>query len=138
MALTVLDAGVVIAILDASDAHHDAAIREVRTAMDRGDDLVVPASAYAEALVAPNRRGTAAAATVDAFIDSLPATIEPATRAVAAKAAELRAAHGNQLRLPDALVVATAMVLGAERVITTDARWPRTAVRVEVVGPDPG
>jgi predicted nucleic acid-binding protein len=138
MALTILDAGVVIAILDASDTHHDAAVQAVRTAIDRGDDLVVPASAYAEILVAPHRRGADAVGTVDAFLDALPAGIEPATRIVATRAAELHARHGNQLRLPDALVVATAMAFGAERVITTDARWPPLPVRVEVVRPEAG
>jgi predicted nucleic acid-binding protein len=34
----------------------------------------------------------------------------------------LRAATG--LRLPDALVVATAIVVDADRLLTTDARWP--------------
>jgi predicted nucleic acid-binding protein len=133
MALTVLDAGVVIAVLDASDAHHDGATAAVAAAMDRGDDVVLPASAYAETLVAPHRRGPEAVATVDAFLDALPAVVEPATRPIAKRAAELRAAHGSQVRLPDALVIATALVLGAERVITTNARWPTLPIRVEVV-----
>ena len=134
MALTVLDAGVVIAVLDGSDAHHAAAVAAVADAMDRGDDLVLPASAYAEVLVAPHRRGPEAVATVDAFLDALPAAIEPATRTIAARAAELRAAHGTALRLPDALVIATAVSLGAERVVTTDGRWPGLPVQVEVIG----
>jgi len=33
-------------------------------------------------------------------------------------------------------VVATAAVLEADRIITTDARWPLLAVRVEVLGED--
>ena len=136
MVLTVLDAGVVIAILDASDIHHPAATQAVASAIDRGDELVLPASAYAEVLVAPYGRGADAVATVDAFVNALPARVEPATRTVAAMAAELRSRHGSQLRLPDALVVATALVLGAELVVTTDARWPGLAVRVEVVGPE--
>ncbi|MCU0506117.1 MAG: type II toxin-antitoxin system VapC family toxin [Chloroflexi bacterium] len=134
MALTVLDAGVVIAVLDGSDVHHAAATLAVAAAMDRGDDLVLPASAYAEVLVAPHRRGPEAVATVNAFLDALPASIEPATRAIAARAAELRAAHGTALRPPDTLVIATVLALGAERVVTTDARWPVVAVPVEVVG----
>jgi predicted nucleic acid-binding protein len=138
MALTVLDAGVVIAILDGSDVHHAAATVAVAAAMDRGDDLVLPASAYAEVLVAPHRRGPEAAATVDAFLDALPATIEPATRTIAAQAAELRAAHGTAPRLPDALVIATALARGAERVITTDGRWPSVPVHVEVIGSSAG
>ena len=138
MALTVLDAGVVIAVLDGSDVHHRAGVAALTTAIERGDDLVLPASACAEILVAPYRRGSAAVETVDAFLDALPATVEPATRIVAARAAELRAKHGSRLRLPDALVVATAMVLGAERVVTTDGRWPHLLVRVEVIQPDAG
>ena len=138
MALTVLDAGVVIAILDASDVHHLAALAGVTSAVDRGDELVLPASAYAEVLVAPHRRGRQAVATVEAFVDALPARVEPATRAIAAIAAELRARHGPKLRLPDALVVATALGLGAERVLTTDARWPRLPVTVEVIRQEAG
>jgi predicted nucleic acid-binding protein len=136
VALTVLDAGVVIAILDASDVHHQAALAAVTRAIERGDELVLPASAYAEVLVAPHRRGRHAVTTVDAFLDALPASIEPATRTVAARAAELRARHGMKLRLPDALVVATVLVLGAERVLTTDARWPRLPITVEVIRPE--
>jgi predicted nucleic acid-binding protein len=132
--LTVLDAGVVIAVLDASDAHHAAAIEAVTTTRERGDTLVLPSSAYAECLVAPYRRGPDAVAVVDSFVDALPARVEPASRAIASMAAELRACHGRALRLPDALVVATAVVLGADRLMTTDAGWPELAVTVEVVG----
>jgi len=134
--LTVVDAGVVIAVLDAGDAHHAAASRALARARDRGDELVIPVSAYAECLVSPSRSGSPAVATVDHFLDALPARVEPAGRTTGAMAATLRAAHGPALRLPDALVVATAMVLGADRVITTDARWPAVPVAVEVLVPD--
>ena len=137
MELTVLDAGVLIAVLDGGDAHHAAASDAVRAVLARGDRLVLPASAYAEILVAPNRRGGEAVATVDAFVDALPAAVEPATRAIAAQAAELRAHHGARLRLPDALVVATAMIVGARRVFTTDGGWPELPVPVELVPADP-
>jgi predicted nucleic acid-binding protein len=134
--LTVLDAGVVIAVLDARDAHHAAAAQVLADARDRGDDLVIPVPAYAECLVSPSRRGPASFDTVDRFLDALPVHVEPASRAIGAMAAGLRARHGVAMRLPDALVVATAVVLGADRVITTDPRWPTLPVRVEVVGPD--
>lgn len=133
MGLTVLDAGVVIALLDAADAHHAAAVASVRIALDRGDVLVLPASAYAECLVSPHRRGLGAVAVVDRFLDALPARVEPADRSIAASAAALRATHGTALRLPDALVIATALVLGADRILTTDAGWPAVAVPVEVL-----
>jgi len=131
--LTVLDAGVVIAVLDAGDAHHVAAVSALIGARDRGDELVVPVSAYAECLVAPSRRGTAAVATVDRFLDALPARVEPATREIGAAAASLRASHGPSLRLPDALVVATAAVLEADQIFTTDTRWPALPIMVEVI-----
>lgn len=136
MGLTVLDAGVVIAVLDAGDAHHAVAARALTDARDRGDELLIPVSAYAECLVSPNRSGPAAVTTVDRFIDALPARVEPATRAIGAAAATLRAKHGPSLRLPDALVAATALVLEADRIITTDARWPALHVRVEVLRKD--
>lgn len=134
MGLTVLDAGVIIALLDAADAHHAAAVAALRIARDRGDVLVLPASAYAECLVSPQRRGPDAVAVVDRFLDALPARVEAADRSIAAAAAGLRATHGTALRLPDGLVIATAIVLGADRILTTDAGWPAVAVPVEVLG----
>ena len=85
-------------------------------------------------LVAPFRAVPPADAVIDAFLAALPATVEPATREVARAAARLRALHGNALRLPDALILATAVTLRADRVMTTDARWPAAGLRVEVVG----
>jgi predicted nucleic acid-binding protein len=133
--LIVLDAGVVIAILDASDVHHAAAAAAVTSARERGDTLVLPASAYAQCLVSPFRRGPEAVGVVDSFVDALPARVEPASRAIASVAAELRARHAGVLRLPDALVVATALVVGADRLLTTDAGWPPIPVPVEVLAP---
>jgi predicted nucleic acid-binding protein len=133
MALTVLDAGVIIGILDAKDPHHDSSREAVAAAFQRGDALAVPASAYAECLVGPARRGRDAMRVVDALLSDLPAEIEPITRHVASRAAQLRARHGRRLRLPDALVLATAIHLGAERVVTTDGGWPRAGISIDVL-----
>ena len=76
----------------------------------------------------------ASSSAVDDFLEALPASVEPATREIARRAAELRARHGTRIRLPDALVVATAIVLEARRVVTTDARWPDLGLNVEVIG----
>ena len=54
MALTVLDASVLIAQLDQADVHHGAAAEMLRERA--GDDLRLPASAYSEALVDAARR----------------------------------------------------------------------------------
>jgi predicted nucleic acid-binding protein len=134
MGVTVLDAGILIAVLDGSDAHHGAAVSVLRDARAAGDTLVVPASAYAEALVGPSRKGADAVDTVDAFLDALPASIEPASREIARRAAALRARHGRALRLPDALVLATGAAIDADLVLTTGGRWPETSVAVRIVG----
>ena len=133
MALTILDAGIVIAVLDSNDAHHAAARTALTDARNRGEELAVPVSAYAEVLVGPFRQGPAAAAKVDEFLAALPARVEPATREIATAAARLRAQHGTKLRLPDALVVATAAELGAALLLTTDGGWPSLPVSVVVV-----
>jgi len=135
--LIVLDAGVLIAVLSARDAHHEAARSAIAAALERGDRLVLPASAYAALLVGPLRQRPPSDAAVDEFLEALPVTIEPARREIARTAAGLRASHGGRLRLPDALVVATGITLDAERVLTTDSRWPEVGIRVEVVGAIP-
>lgn len=56
------------------------------------------------------------------------------TRDVARRAATLRAAHGQTLRLPDAQVLATAGELGAGTTFTTDAGWPDTGIPARVIG----
>ena len=103
--------------------------------LERSERLALPASAYAEVMVGPQRRGQDAATTVDAFIDALPAAVEPATRDIARAAAALRARHGRSLRLPDALVLATAEILGADSVLTTGTGWPDVSVHVRTVRP---
>ncbi len=133
MALTILDAGMIIGVLDADDAHHRVAREALAAALERGDSLSVPASAYAEALVSPARRGQEAMLAVDAFLADLPAEVEPITRQVAARAAQLRAEHGTRMRLPDALVLATALHLGADRVLTTDSGWPDVGLVVDLI-----
>jgi len=133
MALTVVDAGILIAVLDAGDAHHEAAGTALRAARARGDRIVVPVSAYAEAMVRPSVAGSAAQDRLDRFLDDLAVEVEPTTRSIGRHAAELRAAHGSCLRLPDALVLATARALAVDLVLTTDAGWPDTGIAVEVV-----
>lgn len=123
MGLTVLDAGVLIGFLDRHDAHHEAARAALGRALDDRDRLVLPTSAYAEVLVGPKRAGDAAVAVVDDLAHRLPVELVPLDREVAAAAAGLRATH-RALRLPDALVIATALTTDADQLITTDRRWP--------------
>ena len=133
MGLTILDAGVVIALLERRDVHHHAASTAIASARDRGDRMILPASTYAEILVNPSRSGPQAVAAVDGFVDELPIEVVPVDRAIAASAAALRARHGRGLRLPDGLVLGTAQVLRADRVMSTDAGLNGRGVEVELV-----
>lgn len=122
MGLTVLDAGVVIAGLDADDAHHAAAAVALAAAQERSDAFLLPASAYAEILVRPAGRGIEVVARVDAALDAMAISIADADRDIARRAAGLRARHSS-LRLPDALVIATAIELEADHLLSTDRHW---------------
>lgn len=123
MGLTHLDAGVIIAFLDGDDAHHDAARSALSTALDNAERLSIAASALAECLVGPARRSTKAVELVRTVIDRLPVSVVHLDEDIATQAATLRARH-RSLKLPDALVIATAEHSSADRVITTDRKWP--------------
>lgn len=136
MALTILDAGVLIGVLDANDVHHQPALHRLRELLDAGAELAIPVSVYAEILVGPFRHGVRAVEKAEAFIADIGARIEAVTPQIGRAAAALRATHGQRLRLPDALVIATAQILRADRVVTTDVGWPRRLpVTVEVLRP---
>ena len=122
MAVVILDASVVIGFLDSRDALHRASVAAVTE--HQHDDLVIPASVYAEILVGPYRAGPDAVAEVDAFLADLAVTIAPLAPACAQIAARLRSDH-RSLRLPDALVLATAEDMSADVIITGDASWKR-------------
>ncbi len=128
--VAVLDASVIIAFLDPADAHHAAAVAAFRAFA--GSQLIMPASVYAEILVRPYRRGPAAVATVEQFIASLAIRVEPISREIARRAAQLRSQH-TSLRLPDALVLATADELNAGVVLTADGAWTKISPRVQVI-----
>ena len=123
MALIHLDAGVLIGFLDAEDVHHRAARSAIADAIDRADRLEMAASALAECLVGPARRGDDAVDLVHDLRQRLPIAIVPLDVDIATAAARVGARH-RSLRLPDALVIATAEVGGADHLVTTDRRWP--------------
>lgn len=134
MGVTVLDAGVLIGVLNPGDVHHEEATGLVTVALHDRRELVLSSTTYAEALVHPTRRGPDAVATVDAFLGQVPVRLVDVDRSVARAAAALRAAHGKALPLPDAFVLATALLGGEDsEVLTTDGGWPDVGVRVLVV-----
>jgi predicted nucleic acid-binding protein len=131
MALIVLDASVLVALLDPADALHEPMTAALRRYA--GDDLRLPASAYAECLFAPARRGRLREAR--AAITALLTEVVALTDHVAEEAAELAARH-PELRVPDALVVATGNVLDADVILTGNRGWRHVVESVEVVAGD--
>lgn len=128
MALIVLDASVLIAHLDPSDALHRGAQRAF--SLYANDEMRLPASAYSEYLVDAVRGGRIDEAR-DA-VERMGVRVEPIDAQMAEAAARLRA-RSRSLRLPDALVIACGDVLNANVVLTGDRRWARFA-RVRVIG----
>jgi predicted nucleic acid-binding protein len=123
MGLIHLDTGVVIGLLDTTDAHHESATDALAGAIRSGDRMAMAASAFAECLVGPSRRGRSAVDTVNELFARLPIEVVDLSADIARFAASIRAKH-TSVRLPDALVIATAAHAEADRLITTDRRWP--------------
>jgi predicted nucleic acid-binding protein len=129
VALVVLDASVFIAFRSRDDAHHEGALAAMTTFGK--EDLVLPASAYSEALVEPSQRGARVLARAKALIAELPIRVQPIDTEIAERAAVL--CGKQRVRLPDALVLATGDVLGAEVVLTADQRWRKLSTRVQMI-----
>jgi len=131
MGKVVLDSSVLLGLLDAQDALHQASVE----ALDRREKsaFVVPASAFAEVMVGARRLGERTAQRLEETIDDLVSEVYPIDRKVAWATAGIRARR-KEIRLPDALVIATGEVLDAE-VLTGDKRWQGEPGRVTVIGP---
>lgn len=122
-AITVVDAGVIIAALSRGD-HHPAAVAELTRARLAGEKLQLPSLAYSESLVGAVRGGAKSTEIVRQFIGRVPITVIPLSSEIAERAARIRASVASDLRLGDAVVLATAFVTGAGRLVTTDRPWP--------------
>ena len=116
-----------IAFLDPGDDQHVTAVAQLRPRLAAGDELLVAATVYAESIVRPLQQGTDA--TVDEFFDAVGISIVPINRAVARRAAVLRAEH-QSLRLPDAVSPATAIVTDSA-LLTPDEKLGQIARRVQ-------
>ena len=126
MARVALDADLLIAFLDSGDAQHERAVEELRPRLTAGDELLIGATVYAEVIVRPLQQGSAA--TVDGFLDAAGVRFVAADRAIARRAAGLRAEHAA-LRLPDAMSLATALVSDAD-LLTLDKQLKRVSRQV--------
>ena len=123
MATLILDASVLIGLLDSADGHHAHAVDDVDAADYARHDLLAAASAYSEALVAFARAGRITDARE--ALAAMGITIAPLDQRTAERAAQLRAQH-DALRLPDAIVLATAAARQA-RLLSYDDRLVKLA-----------
>lgn len=127
MGLALLDTSVVIAALNGQDALHRGASAAILAERNR-HALAVSTLTYAEMLVGPLRVERRPVEVVERFVAQV--RLLDVTPEVARAAAELRARRN--LRLPDAVVVATGMRHRADVILTGDARW-RGLAKVRVI-----
>ncbi len=127
--MIVLDASVLIAHLDANDAHHARATRLLLDAID--EPLGASPLTLAEVLVGPARAGRADLA--EGALRELGVDVVPLDVHSPRQLAELRVRA--QLRLPDCCVLLAARTAGGS-VATFDDRLHRAATELGLVRPD--
>lgn len=127
MVLNVLDAGVLIGFLDGGDACHLAARSALAGAVDADGRLAMPDVAYRQVLEGPGPSGGVDVQLVDQVIDSLPIEVVPIDDETEERAAALCSGH-DVLEAADAVVIATAEVIGATVLFTTRRDWPTAEV----------
>jgi predicted nucleic acid-binding protein len=129
--VSVLDASVLIALLDEKDAGRPVA-REAVAQLKQDHDVLIPVTAFSESIVAPYRRSPGDGKRAEAALIAL-GSIADVTREIASRAAQLRVAR--QIKLPDALILATALQVAADEILTLDRRWRGVDSRVRVIEP---
>lgn len=132
MGTVVLDSSIVLALLDPDDVLHASSADAVRHWRDFSDGFLLPAVVLAEVLVGAARGGAAELTTRRDLIVAAFGAPYPVDEEVAVAAARRRAGH-RSLRLPDALVIATADVAGAGAILTGDKRWHGIDARIKII-----
>ncbi len=118
----ILDASVLIALLDDQDAHHDAAVAVLDPVLDHDEPLRMHAVNLAEVLVGPAKAGRLD----DAVRLLAPLGIEE-VNGPASELARVRAE--SSLRMPDCCVLLAAQVAADDTIATFDARLAAVAVQ---------
>jgi predicted nucleic acid-binding protein len=132
--IVVLDGDVVIAALDASDAHHNRARQCFETWHAEGTSRLVDLVTLTEVLIAPAARPTQLNAAREA-IAALGISILTPNAATGADAARLRGEH--PISLPDAYALATARHVGGQ-LVSFDPKVVRAAAEAGLAGPSSG
>ena len=132
MGTVVLDACVILGLLDQGDVHHKAAAALVTEYTEAGARFDLPATVLAEVLVSEARRSQPAVDRRHTHLVTMFGPVREIDEKIAVQAAHLRAKH-RSLRLPDALVIATGIVDEADVILTADKRWAEIDPRIEVL-----
>jgi len=134
--LILLDSTVVVGFLDADDALHDVTLARLKMLASK-HSFVASVITYAEVMTGVSL-GHHDQSAVDAFFDAVLTDLLPVDKPLAARAAVLRGRNAS-LRMPDALILATANVNDdVELVLCADSAWPRVrglSCRVELLKP---
>lgn len=128
-----VDTSVVLAYVGGGEATSDLArqLFDAFTATGRNPTSLSTVT-VAELLVRPFRRGAPAVSTAEGFLRHFgDMRLVDVTYAVAREAARLRAA--TDLPMPDSLIVASAVTIDVDVLVTNDRAWPR---RLRDVFPD--
>ena len=135
--VALLDSVMVAGFLDRDDAFHPAADGRIRELAGR-HSLVVSVITYADVLTGAGR-GHHAQDAVRGFFRDLVDDVHGVDRAIAERAAALRSTK-RSLRMPDALILATAEVRNADCVITGDRSWTNVDIgpAIELLRPTGG
>jgi predicted nucleic acid-binding protein len=129
MGSVAVDSGVLIALFDSSDVHHVWSVEQIQEIVTARHAIVISALTVAEVLVRPAQAGAAEAVRAD--LTSLRPRVVDVDADLAARAAELRASRSG-LRLPDAIIVATALLAQCDYLVTTDQQMANAADGIPV------
>ncbi len=125
MAGLILDSDALLAIMNAEDKHHKSIKKRL---LQNSESLSISVVTYSEALVYPFEKDNFPA--ISEGIKILVDEILDVTESIATKAAQLRAV--SKVKLPDALIAATAMEKGLT-LLTFDEKLARKTPGAELL-----
>ncbi|MGC5015507.1 type II toxin-antitoxin system VapC family toxin [Streptosporangium sp. DT93] len=130
-----LDTNVIVGLLDPDDVLHGRACEAVRRWDDKAASFAISVITWGELRVGVVRKGVAAERTLETFRVAVIDRIVGVDEATAESAALLRATDLT-IRVPDALIIATAREMRADALLTADRKFPGIAPElVELLRP---
>lgn len=132
MPTTILDSNIISSLADPRDTMHEAALAAYRRHESAGSGFGISTVTWSEALVHVHRLGTEPVRLLTELVTQITDAIYSVDTAIAESAARLRVNHMS-LRLPDALILATAHEQEDGFLLTADKRLATKSNLVELV-----